>query len=401
MRKFNYKAKDKQGKTVKGVVEAAGEKQAAKVLRDKGLVPISLSFSKRDIFKVISERYFQRIGLAELATFTRQLSTMVTAGLTVADALRILKEQSSPKFGHVIDDVLRSVEGGATLAESLENHPRVFGEVYIALVRSGEAAGVLDEVLSRLAENLEKEREFRNKVKGAMIYPVVIIVGMVAVGGIMMVFVIPKLLGLYQEFEAELPMATKILITISNLATRFWWITLLIIVVAVFSLRNFQKTPVGKKKIDRLKIQLPVVGGLIKMSIMAEMTRTLGLLVGTGISIIDALTIVSRAVGNSVYEEELQVAADRVEKGLPLGGTLAEYEDFPPVVPHMVSVGEETGKLDEVLTKLSQYFESESEQMVKGLTTLIEPLIMVVLGLGVGFLIIAVILPIYNLTTSF
>ncbi len=177
--------------------------------------------------------------------------------------------------------------------------------------------------------------------------------------------------------------------------------TLIIIGVGIFSLRSFQKTPLGRKKIDQIKLKLPIYGNLQKMTILTEVTRTLGLLVGTGISIIDGLNIVARAANNSIYQEQLQYAAKQVEKGLPLGGTLAEFEEFPPVVPHMISVGEETGKLDEVLTKLSTYFESESEHMVKGLTTAVEPLIMVVLGLGVGFLIISIILPIYNLTTAF
>ena len=401
MRKYNYKAKNKEGKTVKGTVEAADEKQAALVLRGKGLVLFSLQLTRKDVFKMVSAKLIHRIGLGEVTTFTRQLSTMITAGLTVADALRILKEQSSQSLAAVIDDILREVEGGSTFAAALEKHHEVFNEVYVALVRAGEAAGVLDEILNRLAENLEKQKEFKSKVKGAMIYPMVIVVGMGIVGTIMMIFVIPKLLSLYQEFGTELPLPTKILISISGLATQFWWIVLITIGVAVFSLRSFQKTPLGRRKIDQLKLWLPIFGNLQKMTILTEVTRTLGLLVSTGISIIDGLNIVARAANNSIYLEELQFAAKQVEKGLPLGGTLAEFEEFPPVVPHMVSVGEETGKLDEVLTKLSTYFESESEEMVKGLTTAIEPLIMVVLGLGVGFLIISVILPIYNLTTAF
>jgi len=401
VRKFNYQAKDKAGKTIKGLVEAADEKQAASALRSKGLVLFNLSPSRQDILKLASERLIHRIGLGEIATFTRQLSTMITAGLTVADALRILKEQSSPGFAQVIDDILRSVEGGTSLAEALEKHPRVFNEVFVSLIRAGEAAGVLDKVLARLSDNLEKQKEFSSKVKGAMIYPAIIVVGMGIVGTIMMIFVIPKLLGLYKEFNAELPLPTKILMTISGLATQFWWIVLIGLGAGFFFFQNFQKTPFGKKKIDEVKLRLPIVGGLQKMTILTEMTRTLGLLVSTGISIIDGLNIVSHAVGNSIYEEELQTAAKQVEKGLPLAGILAEYEEFPPVVTQMIAVGEETGKLDEVLTKLSVYFESESENLVKGLTTAIKPLIMIVLGLGVGFLVIAVILPIYNLTTAF
>jgi type IV pilus assembly protein PilC len=402
VKKFKYKAKDKEGKGVEGIVEAASEKQAALTLRERGLVPISLRASRRELIKVSAiTKLIHRVGLAEVATFTRQLSTMIIAGLTVADALRILKEETSPVFAEVIEDILRSVEGGSSLADALEKHPRVFNEVYVALVRAGEAAGVLDEVLTRLAENLEKDKEFRAKVKGAMIYPAVIVVGMIGVGAIMILFVIPNLLNIYEEFEAELPVATKFLMAISVLITKFWWVILIGIGAIGYYFRSFYKTPLGRRKVDQIKLRLPVVGNLMKMIILTEMTRTLGLLVGTGISIVEGLKIVSRALGNAIYEEELKVAADRVEKGLPLAGTLAEYEDFPPVVSSMVAVGEETGKLDEVLTKLSAYFESESEHLVKGLTSLIEPLIMVVLGIGVGFLIIAVIMPIYNLTSQF
>ncbi|MFZ5366296.1 MAG: type II secretion system F family protein [Patescibacteria group bacterium] len=401
MKKFSYKAKDQKGKTVSGIVEAGEAKQARSILRERGLVCFSLTPVRQDIIKEVFQRTFRRITLSDIATFTRQLSTMITAGLTINDALTILKAQSSPALSVVVDDVLRSVEGGSSLADALLKHPKVFNRVYVALVRAGETAGVLDEVLARLAENLEKQREFQGKVKGAMIYPVIIIVGMVVVAGIMMVFVIPKLLALYQEFQAKLPTPTKILIGISNFMVKFWWMMLVGVLVASYAIRAFGKTPMGRKKIDSLWLSLPILGNLQKQIIMTEMARTLGLLVGAGISIIDALNIVAEGVGNSIYEEELKEAAKQVEKGLPLAATLAVYEEFPPIVPQMISVGEETGKVDEVLTKLSRYFESESEQMVKSLTTAIEPLIMIVLGLGVGFLIIAVILPIYNLTTQF
>jgi len=217
----------------------------------------------------------------------------------------------------------------------------------------------------------------------------------------MMIFVIPKLLSLYQEFQAKLPTPTRILISISNFMVKFWWMMLVGAMAGFYVLRGFGKTPLGRKKIDGLFLSLPIFGNLQKQIIMTEMTRTLGLLVAAGIPIVDAINIVSEGVGNSIIEQELKEAARQVEKGLPLASVLSVYEEFPPIVSQMISVGEETGKVDEVLTKLSHYFESESEQMVKGLTTAIEPLIMIVLGLGVGFLIIAVILPIYNLTTQF
>lgn len=401
MRKFVYKAKDKGGKTVSGIVEAGEEKQARLTLRERGLVPFSLSPARQDIFRDLTNKVLRRITLSDLATFTRQLSTMITAGLTVNDALTILKNQSSPALAMVVEDVVRAVEGGSSLADALSRHPKVFNRVYVSLVKAGEAAGVLDEILARLAENLEKQREFQGKVKGAMIYPVIIVVGMIAVAGIMMIFVIPKLLSLYQEFQAKLPTPTRILISISNFMVKFWWMMLVGAMAGFYVLRGFGKTPLGRKKIDGLFLSLPIFGNLQKQIIMTEMTRTLGLLVAAGIPIVDAINIVSEGVGNSIIEQELKEAARQVEKGLPLASVLSVYEEFPPIVFQMISVGEETGKVDEVLTKLSHYFESESEQMVKGLTTAIEPLIMIVLGLGVGFLIIAVILPIYNLTTQF
>lgn len=401
MKKFAYKAKDKTGKTIKGLVEAGDEKQAVSILRERGLVVISLTPAGQNILKDISNKILKRITLGDVATFTRQLSTMITAGLTVNEALTVLKAQSAPAMAQVIDEVIRGVEGGLSLADSLAKHPKVFSKVYVALVKAGETAGVLDEVLARLAENLEKQREFRGKVKGAMIYPAIVIIGMVAVAGIMMIFVIPRLLSLYEEFQAELPTPTKVLISVSKFMVSYWWMMLVLLIGVVYFLRTFSKTAYGKRKIDELILRIPIIGNLQKQIILTEMSRTLGLLVGAGISIVDALDVTSEALGNQIYEEELKTASKQVEKGLSLGSILAASEEFPPVVTQMILVGEETGKLDEVLTKLSRYFEAESEQMVKALTTAIEPLIMIILGIGVGFLIIAVILPIYNLTTQF
>lgn len=401
MKKFRYKAKNRQGKTIVGIVEAADEKRAAVAVRERDLVPISLDLIQPNFFSQILSKIFRRITLSDLATFTRQLSTMTATGLTINDTLTILREQSPPTLAEVIDDILRNVEGGSSLAEAMGKHPKIFSQVYVSLVRAGETAGVLDTVLARLADNLEKQREFQGKVKGAMIYPVIIIVGMVVVASIMMIFVIPQLLAMYQDFQATLPTPTLILIKISNFMVSFWWLILLVLVGLVWFFNRFRRTAYGKRKIDELILRLPLIGHLQTQIILTEVTRTLGLLVSAGISVIQALNITADAAGNTIFEERLKEAAKRVEKGLSLAGILETAEEFPPIVPQMISVGEETGKMDEVLTKLSYYFEQESEQMVKGLTTAIEPLIMILLGLGVGFLIIAVILPIYNLTSQF
>lgn len=401
MNKYAYKAKNQHGENVNGLVEGNDEKQALKALRDRGLIPYSLKIVKEGSLINSITKMFQKVSLGDITTFTRQLSTMITAGMTINESLAILRVQASPAFSVIIDDVMRNVEGGLSLSEALAKHQKVFGKVYTSLVKAGETGGVLDEVLQRLAENMEKQKEFQGKVKGAMIYPVIIVIAMTVVIAIMMIFVIPKLLGLYTEMQVQLPGPTKLLIALSNFMVNFWWLILIGIMGAVAVYRSLSATPVGRAKIDGFKLKLPVFGNLQKQIILTEVTRTLGLLVSTGISIIDALNIVSEGTGNVLYENALKETAKQVEKGLPIAVSLAAYEEFPPVVAQMVSVGEETGKLDEVLKKLSRYFESESEEMVKGLTTAIEPIIMVVLGLGVGFLIIAVVLPIYNLTSSF
>ncbi|MDO8551157.1 MAG: type II secretion system F family protein [bacterium] len=401
MNKFRYQAKNSQGVTITGLVEAIDESRAIGAIRERGLTTFSLIAIKPSIFSQISAKFFHRISQGELTTFTRQLSTMTTTGLTINDTLALLKEESSPAFSEIIDDILRNVEGGLSLTDAMAKHPEVFSQVYVSLVRAGEAAGVLDTILSRLADNQEKQKEFMDKIRGAMIYPIIIIIGMIVVASIMMVFVIPKLLAMYTDFKAELPLPTKILINVSNFAVSYWWVCLIALLIGGYFFNNFRKTPFGKRKVDKLTLHMPLIGKMRRMVIMAEMTRTLGLLMSAGISVIEALNITASAVGSIIFEEKLRNAAKHVEKGLSFAALLRDDEEFPAVVPQMISVGEETGKMDEVLTKLSHYFGSESEQMVKGLTTAIEPLIMVLLGIGVGFLIIAVILPIYNLTSQF
>lgn len=401
MKRFKYKAKDSRGKTVTGLVEAADQKRAVITLQERNLVIIHLELVEANLVTKIFDKVFRHVSLTDVATFTRQLSTMITTGLTVTTALDIIKNQSPPALEEVIDDVLRNVESGVSLADSLKKHPRIFDQVYVALVSAGEKAGVLDQVLARLADNLEKKREFNSKVKGAMIYPAVVVVGMVVVATIMMIFVIPKMMSLYSEFQAKLPTPTLILIGISNFMASFWWLIFGILGVGFFFLSNFLKTPFGRRKKDSFILKIPVFGNLQTQIVLTETTRTLGLLVGAGVSIIEALNITASVVGNVIFQERLNEASKQVERGVSLAETFSTYEEFPRIIPQMVSIGEETGKMDEVLLKVSRYFEQESEEKVKGLTNIIEPLIMVVLGVGVGFLVIAIILPIYNLTSQF
>ncbi len=400
MERFQYKARTKDGKLLNGKVEARDVSQAALVLHERGLVVVKLSPTRKGFEIGFLSKLLQRVKFQDVVNFTRQLSTMINAGLPITGALSLLESQVSPAMKAIVTDILHDVEGGKSLGDTLEKHPKAFNTVYVALVRAGEAAGKLDEMLNRLADNLEKEREFRAKTKGAMMYPLVIVIGMVLVTAVMMIFVVPKISELFDDFGAELPFMTRVLIGVSDFMANFWYVVLLGGGVLVWLFRMWKSTPMGERTWDKIVFTVPVWGNLKKQVMLAEFCRTLGLLVASGVSIVDALHIVANIMQNVVYKDSVQEAAVKVEKGIPIASTIGSYEHFPAILSQMIAVGEETGNIDEVLIKLAVYFETESEQLIKGLTTAIEPLIMVVLGVGVGFLVLAIIMPIYNLTSQ-
>lgn len=401
MKRFNYKARDKGGKLVNGEVEAIDASNAAKLVRGKGLLVLSIKPVIESPIAFI-RNLKNRITTADVATFTRQFATMVNAGLPITESLTILKSQAKGSMSKVVSQILADIEGGESVSKAIAKHPSVFSPTYIALVKSGEVGGVLDTVLVRLADDMEKQQEFKGKVKGALIYPAIIIVGMVIVAFIMMIFVIPRLTSLYDEFNAELPLPTKILIGMSDLVIKFWPLTLAAVVGGVYAFQAYRKTPAGKLKTDELQFKIPIIGELQKQVILTELTSTLSLMTGAGVSILEGLNITSEVVGNAVIGNALKDVSLQVEKGFPVSFAFAKHPDaFPFILSQMIAVGEETGKMEDVLKKVSHVFETESDQKVKGLTAAIEPVVMVILGLGVGFLVIAIILPIYNLTSQF
>ncbi len=401
MKRFNYKAKDKNGRLVVGEVEAVDDKNAAKLVRSKDLLVLSI----RTIYEnpiTFVRNLKDKITPSDIATFTRQLATMVSAGLPITESLTILKSQAKGSMGKVVAQILADIEGGESMSKAFLKHPNVFSPTYTALVKSGEAGGVLDTVLVRLADSLEKQQEFKGKVKGALIYPAIIIVGMIIVGFIMMIFVIPKLTSLYTEFNATLPLPTRILIGLSNLAIKLWPLTLTATIFGIFGFKAYRDTPEGRYKTDEMIFKIPIFGELQKQIVLTELTSTLGLMTGAGVSILESLNITAGVVGNAVMSTALKDVSLQVEKGFPVSFAFAKHPDvFPFLLSQMIAVGEETGKMEEVLIKVSHVFETESDQKVKTLTSAIEPIVMVVLGLGVGFLVIAIILPIYNLTSQF
>ena len=401
--KFIYKARDWSGKLIKGEADFHDKKEVLESIRNSGLVPLYIGEEKKNFITEINKTVFSRVKLKQISVFTRQLSTMMNSGLPLTDALSLLKNQMNDNslMYEILDYALSSVQGGQSLAVGLEQYKNVFGEAYVASVSAGEDAGVLDEVMSKLAENLEKQSDFEGKVKGAMIYPVIVIIGMVAVVIIMMVFVIPKLLSMYADFGADIPVSTKILMSFSSFLTKFW----IFIPILVGGFLAFLKVGVKNKKIklkiDEMKLKIPIFGELMKKNILANTIRTLSMLLSAGIPLVEALKIVANVAENSVYLEAFLKIAERVQKGFSIASSFEETGVFPIIVNQMVATGEATGKLDDVLLRVSDYFVGEAEQSVKSLTSAIEPIIMILLGLGVGFLVIAVLMPIYNLTSQF
>lgn len=397
MKRFKYKARNDKGELVSGEVEASSTSQAAKLVRGQGLVVISLS--SRPEFSL--SLFTQRVSSGDITNFTRQLSTMVNAGLPITDSLLILRSQANSALSTIVARILADVEEGQSLSFALAKYPKVFSKTYVALIKSGELGGVLDQVLTRLAENLEKQEEFKGKVKGALIYPAIIVLGMVAVAIIMVVFVIPRLTTLYEQFNADLPITTKFLIGLSDLTIKFWPILIVLLGFSVWGFMGYSKTKEGSRKLDELVFKIPIVGDLQKQIILTELTRTMSLMISSGVSILEALSICAEAVSNSIIKEALLDILKMIEKGFPLAFAFSRHpEAFPFILSQMIAVGEETGKMDEVLGKISHVFEVESEQKVKALTASIEPIMLITLGVGVAFLVISIILPIYNLTTS-
>lgn len=401
MKRFNYKAKNKEGKTVGGVVEAPDEKSAVKLIRDRGLLVIKLSKTNEFLTGGIA-KFEKKVKPADIALFTRQFATMVNAGLPVTESLSILRTQSKPTLQPVVSQILSDVEGGQSLSAALEKHPDIFNSTYIALIKAGETGGVLDNVLNRIADNLEKQEEFKGKVKGALIYPAIVVVGMIVVTFIMMIFVVPKLTSLYTEFDASLPLPTRILVAVSHIFVTLWPLVIGALILGAWGFRAYRKTPAGRKKLDALVFKIPVYGELQREIVLTEFTRTLALMVGSGVSILEGMAVTAAVVSNTLISDAIKDAADKIEKGFPVAFSFAKHPDaFPYILSQMIAVGEETGKMEDVLNKVSHIFEMESDQKVKGLTSAIEPIVMIVLGLGVAFLMIAIIMPIYNLTSSF
>lgn len=398
--KLHYKAATKEGKIIQGILDAKDINEAALYLRNKEYLPIQIRKQESNL-NLLGALGIKKVKTNEVVIFTRQMSSMLSSGLTLIRCLELYREQAqNSQMAEVIGGVATDIEGGKSFSAAIAKHPDVFSLIYVSLIRAGESSGLLDKVLQRLADNLEKQAKLRSTIKGAMMYPIIVVCLMILVVFVMMIFVIPQLTGLYQNLNIPLPLSTQIIISLSNFMIMFWPIVFGAIIGLVIFYRKWSKTEKGKSVIDALILKMPIFGNLTKQTILTEFARTFGLLVGTGTLIVEALTETADTTGNVYYRNSIKGLARQVEQGIPLGEAMAAYPLFPPMIVQLVKVGEQTGKVDESLTRASEYYEREVNQSVKTLTTAMEPFIMIILGVGVAFLIISVITPIYSLIST-
>ena len=400
MKKFSYKVRDKvTGKVVKGEIQADTEHAAGKALLDQGYVPIDKlkEVGKESAFANITNRITSK----DKSVFTRQFATLIGAGLPLAQGLRTVSEQTeNKKMRAVIDDILASIESGSSLYDAFAKHPEVFDKVYLALVSAGEISGTLDESLRRIAAQQEKDAAMMSKIRGALTYPAIVLVVILLVMIFMMVQVVPQVKNLYKDMHQTLPMATEILINISEFMTSFWWLILIIIGVSGWFFRQFLKTEAGIKFSAAFKLNVPIFNPLFRKLYMARFTRTGQTLLSTGVAMLDMLNICGDAMNNVIVKNSIDLAAKLVQGGKNLSDSLKDKDYILPLVPQMISIGEQSGKIDEMLGKTAQVYEDELDEQIKAISTMIEPILMVIMALMAGGLIGAILFPIYALVNK-
>lgn len=394
---FSYKAL-KNNKVTHGTINAESQEAVLRFLKTSDYFPIEI---KRSDATNSYLDFLNKANFNDIVNLTRQLAIMLNAGMTLIDAVDLLKSQvNKPSMQNLLSSIDKEIKAGNSFSYALQKYPQYFSNFYVALVKSGEASGKLSDILLRLADNLEKQRIFRGKIKGAMIYPIVVLIAIVVVMFIMITFVVPKLLGLYKDMQVELPIYTRILIVVSDFFGSFWVLILGFTASVIILFKRYLRSKSGKRFFDNLSLKLPLFSNVIKMSVLVDTTRTLAILLGSGVSLLEGLTIITDITTNSIYREVFINVRKQVEKGVSLGSAMKEASIFPPILVQMTIVGEETGHLDDTLMRIANYFEIESEMAVKALTTLIEPAILVFLGIAVAFLVFSIIAPIYSLTSA-
>jgi len=392
---FKYTAKEAGGKTVSGILEYSDKELLIDALRKKDLVIISIEeTAKRRIMSLGGS-----VKLDEIVIFSRQLATMVDSGIPLVQALDILCEQiETPVFKNILAKIKDDVETGSSLSDALARHPAVFSTLYINMVRAGESSGALDDILDRLAAYLEKSSMLQRKVKSSLVYPAVVISMAILITLVMLIKVIPTFKGIFTMLGGTLPLPTRILILVSDTIREMFLYVVAVIIAIVFALKKYMRTPQGKENFDKTLLRLPILGGLFRKVAVAKFSRTLATLVKSGVPILVSLEIVGKTAGNAVIEKAVESVRNGIKEGENIADPLAKSGAFPPMVVRMIKVGEQTGELEKMLTKIADFYEDQVDAAVSGLTSLIEPLIIAFLGIVIGGIVIAMFLPVFKLT---
>ena len=397
MKQFRYQARDGSGEMIKATIDAESEQEAAKLIRNEGLSPIMIT-AESAVSGSLRDR-LNKVKTKEKVLFSRQLSTLINAGLPLVQSLRNVADQTTgKKFKSVIEQVISDVEGGMTLSVACGRHPEVFNRVFVSLVAAGEASGTLDKALERIADQQEKDAEIISKVRGAMIYPIIVLFVMFGVVGFMLVQVLPQVKVLYEGMPgAELPLVTRVLLAVSDFIVSFWYVFVILIVLVVVLGSRYARSAGGRRIVDRAKLHMWPVHILFRKMYMARFARTGTTLVASGVPLIQVLEITADAVNNMYIEESINRAAEKVKGGKALSDSLAPEEYFLSLVPNMIRIGEQSGSLENMLAKIADYYEKEVDTQVKAIQTIIEPVLMVVLGIVAFIIVAAVLLPVYGL----
>ncbi len=398
MRRFTYKAKEKStGKVVKGTISAETEQIAGHLLLDQGYIPQSLTEEGQGLFGGKG-----RITAKDRVMFTRQLSTLIGAGLPLATSLRTVAEQTEAKaMKSIVEEILIHVESGKPLHEAFAGYPDVFNGVYLALIQAGETSGTLDLALKRLADQEEKDAAMMSKIRGALIYPAIILVVIIGVLAFMMIMVVPQVKNLYEDMGETLPGLTQFLVGITDFFGQFWWLVAMVIMgIGVGCWYGVKRTPVGRKIADTIKIDMPLFGALFRKLYVSRFARTAEMMLATGVPMLDSIKIAIGAVSNIVVEEEYSKSLEIIKGGKALSESLRDREYMLPLVPQMASIGEESGQIDEMLGKAAQVYENELDEQINNISTMIEPILMVIMAALIGVVVGGTLLPIYSLVNS-
>ena len=397
MKKYDYEARDSaSNKIVKSVVQADSENAAAKLLTAQGFVPlkIELQDDKTNFFA----RFSGRITTKDRVVFTRQLATLIGAGLPLAQSLRTVQEQTTNKrMQEIVQEIISDVEGGKSLSDSFAKHPEAFNKVYVALISAGETSGTMDDSLKRLAAQQEKEAAMMSKIRGAMMYPSIVLVVIILVIGFMLFTVVPQVEGLYRDLNKGLPFVTLMMIKVANFFSSLWWLVILAMIIGGYFLAQYLKTEQGIRTKDIFKLNVPLFKGMFRKMYMARFARTGQVLLSTGVPMLDMLRITSDAVNNVIISESILRASDKVKGGKALSTSLSNEDYFLAMVPQMIKIGEQSGKIDEMMGKTAQVYEDELDEEIRALSTAIEPVLMVFLAIVAGTMVAAILLPIYSL----